>query len=129
MEKRAKFYKCSICGKIIDIIDDTGGDTICCGKPMEELTANTVEASTEKHLPAAEIDGDTIKVKIGTVEHPMVDEHYIKWISVISANRVQRVSLSPHQKPEAVFVVPETGDVEVYEYCNLHGLWKTTLKK
>ncbi len=129
MKSQPNFYKCSICGKIIDIIEDSGVDTICCGKPMAILEPNTVEASTEKHLPVAEIDGDTITVRVGTVEHPMVEEHFIKWISVISADRVQRVTLSPHQKPEAVFVVPEKGEVSVYEFCNIHGLWKTTIKK
>lgn len=129
MKEQPKFYKCKECGKIIDIIEDTGVETICCGKPMTVMEPNTVEASTEKHLPVAEIDGDTITVRIGAVEHPMVDEHFIKWISVISANRVQRVYLAPHQKPEAVFHVPETGEVYIYEFCNIHGLWKTTIKK
>lgn len=129
MKDQPKFYKCSLCGKIIEVIEDTGVDTVCCGKPMEYLEPNTVEASTEKHLPVAEIDGDKITVKVGAVEHPMVDEHFIMWICVVSANRVQRVSLAPHLKPEAVFNVPEKGEVYVYEYCNIHGLWKTTIKK
>lgn len=129
MKKQPNFYKCNMCGKIVDILEDTGVDTICCGKPMEVLVPNTVEASTEKHLPIAEIDGDTIKVSVGTVEHPMLEEHFIKWICVASINRVQRAILAPHQKPEAVFVVPEAGEIDVYEYCNIHGFWKTTIKK
>lgn len=129
MKKQPDFYKCSICGNVIDIIENSGHKIMCCGKPMEMIEPNTVEASKEKHLPSAMIDGDNITVRVGTVEHPMLDEHYIKWISVMSANRVQRVSLYPHQKPEAVFIVPEQGDVSIFEYCNLHGLWKITIKK
>lgn len=129
MKKQPNFYWCSECGSIVEIIEDSGKDILCCGKPLEYLEPNVREASTEKHLPVAEIDGDTITVRVGAVEHPMTDEHFIKWISVISANRIQRVYLAPHQKPEAVFNVPEKGDVSVYEFCNIHGLWVTKLKK
>lgn len=127
--KQFKFYKCSVCNSIMDIIEDSDEKRECCGKTLEVLEPNVQEGSAEKHLPVAEIDGDTIKVQVGAVEHPMVDEHFIKWICVISANRVQRVELAPHQKPEAVFTVPEEGDVYIYEYCNIHGLWMTKIEK
>ncbi len=129
MSQSPKFYKCPQCGNLVGVILDSGENVVCCGQPMVELKANVTEASTEKHLPVAEIDGDTLKVQVGSVAHPMLDEHFIMWICVMSAGRVQRVRLDPHQKPEAVFVVPESGDVEIYEYCNLHGLWKTTVRK
>lgn len=129
MRKQPDFYKCSACGNVVDIIEDSGKDITCCGKKLEKLEPNVVEASAEKHLPVAEIDGDIITVRVGTVEHPMVDEHFIKWVSVMSANRVQRVFLAPHQKPEAVFNVPEEGEISVYEFCNIHGLWMIKLKK
>jgi superoxide reductase len=96
---------------------------------MDKLVANTVDASKEKHVPAVEVNGDTITVRVGSIDHPMVPEHYIQWICVMSGDRVQRVSLSPGQEPAAIFTVPESGQVDVYEYCNLHGLWKTTINK
>ena len=129
MTKSPKFFRCSECGNMIGFIEDKGIDLICCGQPMKIIEPNVTEASTEKHLPVAEIDQDRIVVKVGSVEHPMLDEHYIQWIAVMSANRVQRVRLEPHMKPEATFYVLEKGDVEIYEYCNLHGLWKTTITK
>ena len=129
MLNELKIYKCSICGKIIEIIADTGVDTICCGQSMAKLVPNTVEASNEKHLPVAEIDGNTVRVKVGSVDHPMIAEHYIQWIWVVSDNKVYRASLAPNQKPEAVFSVLESGSLDIYEYCNLHGLWKATITK
>ncbi len=129
MKKKPDFYRCSICGNIVGKIEDNGVELICCGKAMDKLEANVVDAAKEKHVPVAEVDGDTITVKVGSVEHPMIDAHYIQWICVMSGDRVQRVSLAPGQEPKAIFVVPESGEVDIYEYCNLHGLWKTTINK
>ncbi|HHW21928.1 MAG TPA: desulfoferrodoxin [Clostridiaceae bacterium] len=129
MKVNSDFYKCSVCGNLIGKIEDSGVEIVCCDKPMEKLVANTVDASKEKHVPVAEVDGDKITVKVGSVAHPMVEEHYIQWICVICSDRVQKVRLSPGQEPTATFIVPESGEVEIYEYCNLHGLWKTTITK
>jgi len=129
MKTYPDFYRCSVCGNLVGKIEDGGGEMVCCGQPMTKLVPNTVDASKEKHVPVAEVDGDTVTVKVGSVAHPMLEKHYIQWICVMSGNRVQRVSLSPGQEPMATFNVPESGEIEIYEYCNLHGLWKTTIVK
>ena len=96
-------------------IEDSGVDIICCGQPMDKLVANTVDASKEKHVPVAEVNGDTITVRVGSVDHPMIAEHYIQWICIMSGNRVQRVSLFPGEEPAATFIVPES---EKLRYTN-----------
>jgi superoxide reductase len=107
-----------------------GGTLVCCGQEMELLVANTVDASKEKHVPVVTKEGGKVTVKVGSVEHPMVEEHYIQWIYLCTKNGGQRKSLKPGEKPEATFYVGEDEDVcEVYEYCNLHGLWVTTTCK
>lgn len=123
MTEIKQVYKCEICGNIVEILHRGGGTLHCCGKPMRLFTDNTVDAAVEKHLPVLEnIDGGVI-VKIGEVEHPMVDEHHIEWIEVHTANKVYRKYLKAGEKPEAIFKVDE--DVLfAREYCNLHGLWK-----
>ena len=98
---------------------------MCCGEAMEELTPNTTDGAYEKHVPAVTVDGNTVCVVVGSVEHPMLDAHYIEWILLETAEGRQRKSLKPGDKPEAVFMLTE-GDrvIAAYEYCNLHGLWK-----
>ena len=120
-----KFYKCEHCGNIVTFVEDKGVPVMCCGQKMTELTANTTDAAQEKHVPVVEQDGDTVKVTVGSVEHPMTEEHYIEWIAVVTDKGTEKVSLSPGEKPEAVFVDKEKATV--YAYCNLHGLWKTEL--
>jgi len=95
---------------------------------MQELVPNTVDAAQEKHVPVYEINGRKLTVKVGSVEHPMVNEHYIQWIYVRTNNGGQRVCLNPGEAPMAVFDISEGEPVEVYEYCNLHGLWKAEIK-
>ncbi len=122
MEERA-FYRCEVCGNIVGIIKDGGGELICCGQPMVKLVANTVDAAKEKHIPVFTREGDTIKVQVGSVPHPMTEEHHIEWIAVEEPGRTQRFLLKPGDEPEAEFKV--YGDkFELYAYCNLHGLWK-----
>lgn len=124
-----KFFICRTCGNMIEIVKTKGVPVFCCGKPMEELTANTVEASAEKHLPEVTVSGGTVSVKVGSQEHPMLPEHYITMIVLETENGVFKKYLNAGEKPEAVFALAE-GDkpVAVYEYCNLHGLWKTEIK-
>ena len=121
-----KFYKCRHCGNVIEKIVDSKVPVVCCGEKMEELVANTVEASVEKHLPVVtRIDDCTIKVEVGSVAHPMLPEHHIAFIYVETENGGIRVNLS--DKPEAVICTCSSKPIAVYEYCNLHGLWKATL--
>ncbi|MCR5777595.1 MAG: desulfoferrodoxin [Lachnospiraceae bacterium] len=120
-----KFYRCKKCGKIIAIVEETKVPTMCCGEAMEELVPGTVDAATEKHVPVCEVEGNIVTVKVGSVEHPMLDEHYIQWIAIKTKNGNQRKVLKPGEAPVAKFAIIEGDEVqEVYEYCNLHGLWK-----
>lgn len=124
--KNTVFYKCEICGNIIGLIDGDINHIKCCGKDMELLVANSQDAATEKHVPVYEKDGDEIIVKVGEVEHPMAEDHYIMWIAQVSENQTTRVRLHPNQKPEARFkYIPNS---TIYAYCNKHGLWKTEVE-
>ena len=121
-----KFYKCEICGKIVAMVKETPVDTMCCGQAMRELVPGTTDGATEKHVPVYTLDGNTVKVRVGSVEHPMTDAHHIEWIAIETENGNQRKELKPGDKPEATFaLVPRDKIKNVYEYCNLHGLWKT----
>ena len=122
-----KFYRCSHCGNIIGMIHNSGVPVVCCGEEMEEMVANTVDASKEKHVPAVSIVGNTVKVDVGTVPHPMEEKHYIQWIYLQTKSGGQRKCLKPGDEPVAVFALDNDEVVAVYEYCNLHGLWKTEL--
>ncbi len=121
-----KFYKCGHCGNVIEKVVDSKVPVVCCGEKMEELIPNTVEASGEKHIPVVtRIDECTIKVEVGSVAHPMLPEHHIAFIYVETENGGIRVNLT--DKPEAVICTCSARPIAVYEYCNLHGLWKTEL--
>lgn len=122
MEKQ--IYKCEICGKIVGLIHDGGGELVCCGEPMQLLNANTTDAAQEKHVPAVSVEGNVLTVKVGSVEHPMTPEHYIQWIMVTQGTHTQRAELTPSDKPAASFIIDPAKPYAVYEYCNLHGLWK-----
>ena len=120
-----KFYICETCGNIITHVNASGVPVVCCGKPMKELVPGTTDAAVEKHVPAYSVEGNLVRVKVGSVEHPMLDVHFIQWIAVESKQGVQIKYLQPDQAPEAVFALSEGDElVAVYEYCNLHGLWK-----
>ena len=121
---KAKFYICEHCGNIIEKIADSGVSVVCCGQKMTKIEAGVVEASREKHIPAVELDGDTVKVTVGSVTHPMTAEHYIEWIYLETEKGIQRKHLSPTDAPVAIFSVIDDKPVAVYAYCNLHGLWK-----
>ncbi len=123
-----KIYRCSVCGNIVVQIHEGGGELVCCHQPMTLLTANTTDAATEKHVPVIELNGNKLVVKVGDVEHPMTAEHYIQWIMVVQGEHTQRIELTPEDKPTAEFTVKENTPFVVYEYCNLHGLWKAESK-
>ena len=121
-----KFYKCRHCSNVIEKVVDSRVPVICCGEKMEELIPNTVDASQEKHVPVVtKLDDCSIKVEVGSVPHPMLPEHHIACIYVETENGGIRVDLK--EKPEAVICTCSSKPIAVYEYCNLHGLWKTTL--
>ncbi len=123
-----KFFVCKHCGNLVGMIKNSGVPIVCCGEPMTELVANTVDASVEKHIPVVKIDGNKLHAKVGSVEHPMVEEHYIEWLYLQTDKGGQRKNLAPGETPEATFALTEDEKpVAVFAYCNLHGLWKTML--
>ncbi|QJR20861.1 Superoxide reductase [Brevinematales bacterium NS] len=123
MVQRGQIYKCSVCGNIVEVRFAGGGTLVCCGKPMELQVENTVDASKEKHVPVIEAQNGGYLVKVGSVEHPMEEKHYIMWITLVADGREYTQYLKPGDKPEAFFAVQATS-VTAKEYCNLHGLWK-----
>ena len=126
MKEEVKFYRCPVCGNVIILTEKEASHVTCCGKPVEELVANTTDAAVEKHVPVYEKVGDKIIVKVGEVEHPMEEEHYITWIAQVAGDRITQVKLSPAQKTETQFdYIP---GATLYAYCNKHGLWKTEVK-
>ncbi|UWG96343.1 desulfoferrodoxin [Dehalobacter sp. DCM] len=125
MTELREVYKCNVCGNVIEVIHAGASSLVCCGQPMEKLEGKTEDTGIEKHLPVVEAVESGIKVRVGSVEHPMLEEHYIQLIEVLTADKVCRAELKPGQKPEAVFQVNIDAVVSVREYCNLHGLWKT----
>ena len=121
-----KFYICKHCGNVIEKVEDKGVPVVCCGEVMKELQAGIEDAAFEKHIPVYTVEGDTVHVFVGEVEHPMEKEHYIMWIAQVSENRITRVKLHPEQATETRF--PYISGATLYAYCNKHGLWKTTIK-
>ena len=120
-----KFFKCGICGNIIAKVKDSGVPVMCCGKPMAEIIAGEVEASKEKHIPTYEVDGNKVIVNVGSVAHPMGEDHLIEWVSIQTKQGNQRKLLKANGEPKVCFSICEGDSVEaVYAYCNLHGLWK-----
>ncbi|NCB52008.1 MAG: desulfoferrodoxin [Clostridia bacterium] len=122
------FFICKHCGNLVGMIHNSGVPIVCCGENMTQLVPNTVDASNEKHVPVVTVDGNSVKVAVGSVPHPMVPEHFIQWVYLQTELGAQRKCLAPGDAPEAVFALTE-GDkpVAAYEYCNLHGLWKTDI--
>ena len=122
-----KFYRCNRCGNIIAYVVNKGVPVMCCGERMQELTPNTNDGATEKHVPVITREGNIVTVKIGSVEHPMTEEHYIQWVCLQTKFGNQRKALQPGQKPEVSFALLDGDEVEAaYAYCNLHSLWKAT---
>ena len=120
-----KFYICEHCGNIIAKVKDAGVPVMCCGQKMKEIVPGTTDAAVEKHVPAYQVEGNLVKVQVGSVEHPMADVHYIEWIALETTKGAQRKTLHPGEKPCVEFALTDDDAVvAVYAYCNLHGLWK-----
>lgn len=124
---KTKFYRCNRCGNLILMVHDSRVNPVCCGEKMEELKAGTVDASVEKHVPAVSVEGNKVKVAVGDVIHPMVKAHYIQWIYLQTKSGGQLKYLQPNQEPTAEFLLDNDEAVAVFEYCNLHGLWKRNI--
>ena len=120
MEK--KFFICKKCGNLVGMLKDGGAPLFCCGQEMEALRPNSIDASKEKHVPVVTHEGDLLHVQVGEVLHPMLENHYIQWIALVTEEGFQVRYLKPGEEPKAVFADVPHG--VVYEYCNLHGLWK-----
>jgi len=118
-----EIYKCEICGNIVEVIHESDGVLVCCGQPMTIQVENTVDAAKEKHVPVVENVKGGVLVKVGAVEHPMLEAHYIEWIEVQTAKKLYRKHLKPGEIPQALFIINEEV-LSVREYCNVHGLWK-----
>ncbi|MFH1459015.1 MAG: desulfoferrodoxin [Candidatus Omnitrophota bacterium] len=127
MTQLKEIFQCSVCGNVVEVVNASAGVLTCCDQPMLKLEAKTQDAGNEKHVPVIEKNKEKnciIKVKVGSIEHPMEDKHYIKFIEVITKNEVLRTELAPGQKPKAEFCVAEADIVQVREFCTVHGLWK-----
>ena len=125
--KEQKFYICEHCGNIITKIDDSGVPVVCCGQKMTEIIPGTVEASREKHIPVVTRDGERITVNVGSVTHPMTEEHSISWIFLKTRLGGQIKYLTPTDEPIAVFALDGDEPIAAYAYCNLHGLWRADI--
>ena len=118
-----KFYICRHCGNLIGMIHDSGVPVFCCGQKMEALEPNTVEAAGEKHLPVFTVEDGSVHVRVGSVDHPMVPDHFIQWVYLQTEKGGQRKALNPGEEPSVTFCLGDEKPVAVYAYCNLHGLW------
>ena len=123
MASKLEIYKCNLCGNIVEVLHGGDGELVCCGEPMQKLAENTTDAAKEKHVPVIEkVDGG-YKVSVGSVLHPMVEDHYIEWIELLADGKAYRQFLKPGDEPIATFGV-EASNVSAREHCNKHGLWK-----
>jgi len=125
MNGHHNFYKCERCGNMVGLISVLGAPLVCCGQEMTLLVPNTVEASTEKHLPAVTVSGNNVNVQVGSVLHPMEDGHKITFVFMETECGGQRKSLKIGAEPKLSFCLADDKPIAVYAYCNLHGLWKT----
>ena len=124
MTNRLEVYKCEICGNIVEVLHAGAGELVCCGQPMKLQAEKTEDQGKEKHVPVVENIEKGLKVKVGSIPHPMEENHYIEWIEIVTDSVIERKFLKPGEVPEAEFEV--TGDISlVREYCSVHGLWKS----
>lgn len=124
MTKLRQMYRCNVCGNVVEITNEGAPDLHCCGEPMGDLDAKTQDTGTEKHMPVLEETSEGVLVKVGSVEHPMEEKHYIKFIEVMTSNKVMRLELNPGDKPEAIFPVKKQDVTGVREFCTVHMLWQ-----
>ena len=125
--KHTRFYICPHCGNIVEMVHDSHVNPVCCGQKMTELIPGSVEASGEKHIPAVKVQGGIVEVNVGSVDHPMVDVHWIEWVQLVTDKGSYRKWLNPGEAPNVKFLLNEEKPIAVYAYCNLHGLWMTEL--
>ncbi|MBO4938069.1 MAG: desulfoferrodoxin [Oscillospiraceae bacterium] len=125
--KNVKFYICPHCGNIVEMVHDAGVNPVCCGQKMNELVPGAIEASGEKHIPAVNVEGGILEVNVGSVDHPMVDVHWIEWVQLVTDKGSYRKWLNPGEAPHVKFLLGEEKPIAVYAYCNLHGLWKAEI--
>ena len=127
---KKKYMRCSVCGQIVELVKDTGVGLICCGEPMEEIHPRTDdEVFAEKHVPVFKVEGNKVMVQVGSILHPSTNDHYIQWITLITTRGSQTKMLKPGDSPAVVFhIAPGESVLEIYEYCNIHSLWKTCVK-
>ncbi len=123
-----RFFICEHCGNLVGLIHDAGVPMMCCGQKMTQLEPGAVDANVEKHIPIVNLEGDTVKVVIGSVMHPMSDEHKIAWVYLQTDRGGQRKRLLPDTEPSVTFALYEEKPIAVYAYCNLHGLWQTDIE-
>ncbi|MBL7153966.1 MAG: desulfoferrodoxin [Phycisphaerae bacterium] len=123
MAEKLQIYRCNACGNIVEVLHAGSGTLVCCGQSMQKLDAQTADATTEKHVPVVEKTDGSVKVKVGSIPHPMEEKHYIEWIEILADGRTCRRFLAPGDAPEAVFEI-DAESVAAREYCNVHGLWK-----
>ena len=124
MTEKMQIYKCEICGNIIEMVHEGKGELVCCGQPMVLYEENSTDAAQEKHVPVVEKTDNGYKVTVGSVAHPMEEEHYIEWIELVAGEFSSRQFLEPGDAPEAVFCI-DSDDVFARAYCNIHGLWRS----
>jgi superoxide reductase len=124
MAERFQIYKCELCGNIVEVLHGGAGELVCCNQPMKLLEAKTEDPGKEKHVPVIEKTDLGVKVKIGSVPHPMEEKHYIEWVAIITDKGIYRKFLNSGEKPEAEFKINESVTT-AKEYCNVHGLWTT----
>ena len=123
-----KYYICEKCGNLVEVVNASGVPMVCCGQRMTHLEPGTVEASREKHIPVASVNGNLVRAEVGSVIHPMSEEHSILWISLETDRGTYRKHLSPSDAPVAEFLLADgEKPIAVFAYCNLHGLWKVEL--
>ena len=125
--KNVRFYVCPHCGNVVEMVHDVGVKPFCCGQVMDELVPNSVEASGEKHVPVVSVSSNVVEVNVGSVNHPMEEVHWIEWVQLVTDKGSYRKWLEPGEAPHVEFLLGEEKPLEVYAYCNLHGLWKKEL--
>jgi superoxide reductase len=125
MSNYQKFCVCKKCGNIVEFINRKNVVTVCCGENMAELIPNTTNASVEKHKPVITVLADNINIEIGSILHPMQDDHHIDFVCLETEHGSQRRYLKIGEAPKITFNISNDKPVAVYAYCNLHGLWKT----
>jgi len=129
MCREPKFYVCEHCGNMVNMLHDSEVPMTCCGEEMKEIQANTTDASQEKHVPVITVQEDEVTVRIGSVPHPMTEEHKIVWVYLQTEKGEQLNCIDTQDQPETFFKLPDDDKViAVFAYCNLHGLWKTEYK-